>query len=76
MLWNRTHVVSVGLLSRNTNSELSTFREFKGLEELNIHGCVTDEGVELLKSQLYPTLINDSTLSTIARPGFTYFNRH
>lgn len=53
----------------------SIFREINGLDELNIHGCVTDDGVRLLRNELHPTTINSSPLSTIARPSLSQSNR-
>uniref|UniRef100_A0A914C0X0 F-box domain-containing protein n=1 Tax=Acrobeloides nanus TaxID=290746 RepID=A0A914C0X0_9BILA len=38
------------------------------LEELNIHNCTSDEGVEFLREFLHPTLINESIFSIVARP--------
>ncbi|KAI6228156.1 F-box domain-containing protein [Aphelenchoides besseyi] len=40
------------------------------LEALNLHGCVTDEGVAYLRNRLRSTLVNSSPLSMIARPTF------
>uniref|UniRef100_A0A915LLS7 Uncharacterized protein n=1 Tax=Meloidogyne javanica TaxID=6303 RepID=A0A915LLS7_MELJA len=35
---------------------------------LNIFGCITNEGVELLRERLHPTLIDHSPICTIAKP--------
>lgn len=44
-----------------------TFSDIESLDQLNIFGCVTDEGLEFLRMQLSPTIINGSALSNIAR---------
>ncbi|KAI6190986.1 S-phase kinase-associated protein 2-like isoform X2 [Aphelenchoides bicaudatus] len=60
-------------LSRCYGIEPMCFLELKHLHELDIYGCVTDDGVTLLCNELYPTQVNHSPLSTIARPSFTHF---
>ncbi|KAI6242796.1 F-box domain-containing protein [Aphelenchoides fujianensis] len=45
------------------------------LEAINIHGCVTDEGVEYLRQRLHPTQVNTTPFSMIARPTCSSFQR-
>lgn len=40
----------------------------RGLHSLNVYGCVTEEGVTILRNHLKPTLINKDPFSTVARP--------
>ncbi|KAF7635176.1 F-box domain-containing protein [Meloidogyne graminicola] len=55
-------------LSRCYAIEPMSFVSLKNLEVLNIFGCITNEGIELLRERLYPTLIDHSPICTIAKP--------
>ncbi|CAK5084019.1 unnamed protein product [Meloidogyne enterolobii] len=55
-------------LSRCYAIEPMAFVSLQNLEILNIFGCITNEGVELLRERLHPTLIDHSPICTIAKP--------
>ncbi|KAL7072886.1 hypothetical protein ACQ4LE_008057 [Meloidogyne hapla] len=55
-------------LSRCYAIEPMSFVSLQNLEILNIFGCITNEGVELLRERLHPTLIDHSPICTIAKP--------
>uniref|UniRef100_A0A915LHN0 F-box domain-containing protein n=1 Tax=Meloidogyne javanica TaxID=6303 RepID=A0A915LHN0_MELJA len=51
-------------LSRCYAIEPMAFVSLQNLEILNIFGCITNEGVELLRERLHPTLIDHSPICT------------
>lgn len=54
-------------ISRCYGIEPVQLTQLKGLEILNVYGCVTDEGINYLKDHLHPTKINESPFCSIAR---------
>ncbi|KAL3123399.1 hypothetical protein niasHT_004571 [Heterodera trifolii] len=55
-------------LSRCYGIEPMAFLQLNTLDELNIFGCITNDGVSLLRNRLAPTLVNASPYSTVAKP--------
>uniref|UniRef100_A0A183BMS2 F-box domain-containing protein n=1 Tax=Globodera pallida TaxID=36090 RepID=A0A183BMS2_GLOPA len=55
-------------LSRCYGIEPMAFLQLGTLDELNIFGCITNDGVCLLRNRLAPTQVNASPYSTVAKP--------
>lgn len=53
---------------QNIFTYLQKFSSLTFLKALNIYGCVTDEGVEVIQSRFHPIPINRNPFTTIARP--------
>lgn len=61
----KLHVLT---LSRCYNIEPIRFITLGFLQVLNVYGCVTSDGVEVLQNRLSKTFINRSPIGTIAKP--------
>lgn len=55
-------------ISRCYGIEPMAFLSLQNLDVFNVYGCVTAEGIDVLRSRLRPTRINVSPLSSIAIP--------
>ncbi|KAH7696758.1 hypothetical protein AAVH_36169 [Aphelenchoides avenae] len=55
-------------LSRCYEVEPVSYVSFDSLDVLNIYGCLTDEGLKLIRDRLHGTTINASPFVNIARP--------
>ncbi|KAI1720272.1 f-box-like domain-containing protein [Ditylenchus destructor] len=55
-------------ISRCYGIEPMAFLSLQNLDIFNVYGCVTVEGIDVLRSRLRPTRINVSPLSSIAIP--------